>query len=338
MTQVHDYSIFIGRFQSVHNGHLALAKEALAKGKTAIIVIGSYKRALSPKNPFTCEEREVMIRLALSEEENARTKIIYLRDFLYNDTMWVVALQNKIAEITNHSKDVCLIGYESDSSSYYLRLFPNWKYYNSPTKHIFHATKIRELLFTKDSAYKACVPEGVAFYLENWMKSESFAKLKDQFDFIVDYKEQWRGSPFPPIFVTVDNVVQKSGHILLVRRGKGLGGGALALPGGFLEQDETTLEGAVRELKEETSIAISKEELKKAVVDQRLFDAPNRSERSRTITNAFKIDLGLGELPRVKGSSDADKAFWLPLNEVFTREEEFFEDHFYIIQYFCGQL
>jgi bifunctional NMN adenylyltransferase/nudix hydrolase len=71
-------------------------------------------------------------------------------------------------------------------------------------------------------------------------------------------------------------------------------------------------------------------------VDYKVFDYPKRSLRGRVITHAYLIDLGNGSLPQVKGSDDAEKAIWMPLNEFYSREEEFFEDHFHIINYFAG--
>jgi hypothetical protein len=34
---------------------------------------------------------------------------------------------------------------------------------------------------------------------------------------------------------------------------------------------------------------------------------------------------------------DAEKAFWMPLRDVYRREEEFFEDHFHIIFFFTSK-
>jgi bifunctional NMN adenylyltransferase/nudix hydrolase len=39
-------------------------------------------------------------------------------------------------------------------------------------------------------------------------------------------------------------------------------------------------------------------------------------------------------LPKVKGADDAEKAKWVPISEL--REEDFFDDHYFIIQYFLG--
>jgi bifunctional NMN adenylyltransferase/nudix hydrolase len=91
-------------------------------------------------------------------------------------------------------------------------------------------------------------------------------------------------------------------------------------------------------LKEETKIRVSEEELHKHVKKNKVFDHPQRSLRGRLITHAFLIDLGIGDLPYVKGSDDAEEALWLPLGELSAKESEFFDDHYYIIQHLISNL
>lgn len=333
----HEYAVFIGRFNPFHLGHLQILKKGLELAEKVVVVLGSHNRATNIKNPWSSSERISMIKSCLSAEEVDRVSFCLLKDYLYNDTLWTIDLQNKIAEATEDSEDIALVGYESDDSSYYLRLFPKWKFYSCPTDYDFHAKDIRDYIFTKDNFYKKCVHSNIVSYIEQWMKSDNFTRLKDEYDFLREYKEAWRGAKYPVTFVTVDSVVIKSGHLLLVRRGKKHGKGLLALPGGFLDQDKRIVDAAVRELKEETAIKVSLDELHKSVVGNHVFDHPLRSLRGRTLTHAFMINLGSGDLPKVKGEDDADKAFWLPLNEVMQRESEFFEDHFYIIQFFVNK-
>ena len=335
---MHKFSVFIGRFQPFHLAHYELVKEALRQAETAIVVIGSYKRAPAPKNPWSGEEREAMMRASLTDEENARVKVIYMRDYLYNDNLWLADITQKISEVTEDSNDVVLIGHEHDRSSYYLKMFPQWqKFLINNIDKFPHATEIRYLYFTHDADYKKSIHPKTIEYLEGFKKTEKFKLLKDYFDDVRAKKALWAGSPRPVIFNTVDAVVLKSGHILCVRRGKAYGKGQIALPGGFLEVDERVRTGAIRELKEETAIKLTKEDLDAAIVDYKPFDHPDRSERGRTISHGFLFNLKSGPLPLVKGSDDADKAWWMSLREFYTREEEFFEDHFHIISYFINK-
>lgn len=333
-----DFCVFIGRFQPFHLAHYELVKEALDLAETAVVILGSYKKAPDPKNPWTAQQREEMIRASLSKEENERVKIIYMEDSLYNENLWISALQQKVSAVTGDSVKVALIGHEHDHSSYYLRLFPQWKLINMSNIDKYpHATKIRYLYFTHDVDYKNYVHPKTVEYLEEFKNTDAFKVLKINFDELREYKEKWEGAPFKPTFVTVDSVVIKSGHILVVRRKGNYGKDLIALPGGFLNQDEVIKVGALRELKEETGIKVSKEELNASITDSKVFDHPDRSLRGRTITHAFLINLKSGILPQVKGQDDADKAWWMPLRDFYTREEEFFEDHFHIISYFINK-
>jgi bifunctional NMN adenylyltransferase/nudix hydrolase len=337
----HDFkwAVFLGRFNPIHLGHLSIIDDALDQADRLVILLGSDNAARNIKNPWTSEERKQMILSALTPATRERIVFAPIRDQLYNDTLWLADALHKISEATNDAedKDICLVGFKSDPSSWYLDLFPQWKYISCPTDYDFHAKDIREQYFCLDAGYKKCVHPEVSKYMEAFKDTEHFARLKEEFGFIADYKEIWRGSPYPVSFICADAVVIKSGHILLVRRRGNPGKGLLALPGGFVGQNETIREAAIRELKEETSIALSKDVLRKAITDEKVFDAPSRSLRGRTITQASLFNLGSGPLDRVKGNDDADKAFWLPLNSALSREEEFFEDHYHILSFFVSR-
>lgn len=330
-----DYSIFIGRFQPFHNAHLNLLRRALELADNTIVIIGSHNQAVNTKNPWTSEERERMIRLSLTDEENKRVKVIYMRDSLYNDNLWITSLQEKIKSSVSDTDSVVLVGCDYDKSSYYLNLFPQWEMdlVKNMDEHP-RATEIRSLYFM-DLSMGSLVPPYVSRLLVDFKSTDTYSKLKDEFQFLEDYKAKWDVAPFSPTFVTTDAVVIKSGHVLVVRRGGKLGNNLIALPGGFLNPYEKIEDGMVRELKEETRIKLPKAQLRSAIKANRVFDHPERSLRGRTITHAYLLDLGSGDLPKVKGSSDADKAWWMPLSEFMTRENEFFEDHWHIISFFC---
>ncbi len=145
--------------------------------------------------------------------------------------------------------------------------------------------------------------------------------------------------PYDPTFLTTDAVVVQSGHVLVIRRGHQPGKGLLALPGGFLAGGLTLEDNAIKELKEETNIKVAAQILRGSIKSSHVFDYPERSQRGRTVTFAYFIELEprLKEgLPKVKGGDDAAKAFWLPLSAIGEKEEEFFEDHIHIIRYFLG--
>ena len=112
--------------------------------------------------------------------------------------------------------------------------------------------------------------------------------------------------------------------------------GLLALPGGFVNEDETFLQAAIREVREETGLKVPVPVLLGSIKDDKLFDHPDRSQRGRTATVAQYITLNPGPLPKVKGADDADPdgTGWYPLHEILESEERIFEDHASIIKYF----
>ena len=337
----YDALVFIGRFSPFHNGHKSVIDEAIKQAKEVIVVVGSSFAARNTRNPFTFEERKTMIKAVFPQEN---VKVVPVSDYPYDDNKWVAAVQNVVNGAISWSADpirIGLIGHEKDGTSYYLKIFPTWGNVSVPNVDGINATDIRMSMFEGDSSLAYGFMPSVAFtQMQHMFVSGSwFNKLYDEYHMIKKYKEAWKAAPFPPTFMTVDAVVVQSGHILLVKRGDMPGKGLWALPGGFLNQDEKMLDGAIRELKEETKIKVPVPVLKGSIKQSKTFDAPNRSQRGRTITQAFFIDLGFdGALPKVKGSDDAEKAFWIPLNEVAKQRDKFFEDHAFIIDYFVPVL
>lgn len=340
-----DALVFIGRFQPFHNGHKAVVEAALKQAKEVVVVVGSSFAARNIRNPFTFQERKAMIKAVFPDD---RVKVVPVSDYPYDDNKWMNAIQNVVDKAIPDAVDVGLIGHSKDSTSYYLEIFPRWK------NHVevddvggINATDIREALFgvsekqeyspykSKDNTMPIAARSAMTkSILDGGNPSDWWNTLVEEYAMVKKYKAAWKAAPFPPTFMTVDAVVVQSGHILLVERGDMPGRGLWALPGGFLNQEETMLDGAIRELREETRIKVPVPVLRGSIKASKTFDAPNRSARGRTITQAFYIDLGVGELPKVKGSDDAAKAFWVPFNQV--RQELLFEDHFHIIDNFIN--
>jgi bifunctional NMN adenylyltransferase/nudix hydrolase len=328
------FGVFIGRFQPPHRTHVAVMLESLERVQKLIVVIGSAKVARSIKNPFTAEERERMISASLEAAGVARNRFAFagVRDYFYNEAMWLAEVQRGVNTITKGSTDIALLGHVKDGSSYYLKSFPNWTFL--PTKIVsdLNATSVREALWQGNTARALeLVSPAVATFLTEFTETSEYGNLRAEYEYVQSYKRQWSAAPYPPVFVTTDAVVMKSGFVLVVRRGGHPGKGKLALPGGFLNQKETLLAGCLRELQEETGFKLDWEKFLRA---SQVFDYPDRSVRGRTVTHAFHFDLGLGSLPEVKGSDDATDAFWMPLSETLGKPELFFEDHHAIIEHF----
>jgi bifunctional NMN adenylyltransferase/nudix hydrolase len=354
MKYKYGFAVCIGRFQPFHKAHQELVKHALTLAEKVILVLGSARSAPDIRNPWTPAMREEMIR-ACFPNENERLIFRAVRDYPYNDNFWIAEVQNSVSEAILDNSDldnpedalVALVGHFKDRTSYYLNLFPQWSFEDfwrsSADLQKTHAASLREEFFQieAENSWKNRVPNEVLKFLERYQQSEIFAELLHEFDYIRKYKADTRfvGVPFDPVFVTTDAVVVQSGHILVVRRKFHPGKGLLALPGGFLLSGMTLEDSALRELKEETNIHVPPQILKQSIKASHIFDYPDRSQRGRTITQAFFIQLEASlknGLPQVKGGDDAARAFWLPLSSLGEMEEQFFEDHIHIIRYFLG--
>jgi bifunctional NMN adenylyltransferase/nudix hydrolase len=350
------YLVFVGRFEPFHIGHKEVIDRALQLAEKVVILVGSSNQPRTIKNPFTFDERKQMIldtygfsdRDSISESANSREYqrllIAPLRDQKYNDQAWSASVQhivqNEVLKGFGWSDKPLrggLIGHAKDSSSYYLKMFPQWELVEHPMNEEVHATDIRTLFFESNIRYlNAVVPKEVYRFLEKFSNHNDFSLLKKEFEFIKQYKKSWEVAPYPVTFVTSDAVVIQSGHVLLVQRKAEPGKGLWALPGGFVGQNERIEDAMIRELREETKLKVPDPVLRGSIKGREVFDHPDRSLRGRTVTQAFYIELTAGKLPSVKGSDDAAKAKWVPLS--FVREEEMFEDHYSILKHFIGTL
>ena len=345
MNKKYDFGIVIGRFQPFHTAHRELIKHSLTLAEKVIVILGSARSASDVRNPFTPAMREEIIR-ACFPEDSARLMFRAVRDYPYNDHVWTAEVQNVVGEIAeeDHAK-ITVVGFFKDRSSYYLNLFPQWtfeEFYVSDKKLLnINATDIRENFFTENDAWKKSVPSQVAAALDVFKQTETFPHLQKEFAYLQKYKADTKfvGVPFEATFITTDAVVVQSGHVLVIRRGHQPGKGLLALPGGFLASGATLEDNAIKELKEETQIKVPAQVLRGSIKSSHVFDYPERSQRGRTVTFAYFIELApdLKEgLPRVKGGDDAAKAFWLPLSDLGEKEDGFFEDHIHIVRFFLG--
>lgn len=345
MNYKYDTLVFIGRFQPFHIGHEQVIRTALTLAENVIVLIGSANQPRTIKNPWTYMERVGMIAdgLDLNKPDAGRVTYAPLPDAAYNDQKWAANVQAAVDDIVyknvSSSKiKIGIIGHAKDSSSYYLKMFPQWELVEHEMNEIISATDLRGLMFEGKNIrfIQSLLPTKVFDYVRNWRFTPEFNVLLEEYIHIQKYKEAWKAAPYAPTFVTTDAVVVQSGHVLLIQRRAAPGAGLLALPGGFLNQEEYLVEGMLRELREETKLKVPAPVLKGSIVNTRVFDKPDRSLRGRTITHAFLIQLPPGELPPVKGGDDAAKAMWVPISDI--KEENMFEDHYAVIQHMLGSV
>jgi 8-oxo-dGTP diphosphatase len=128
---------------------------------------------------------------------------------------------------------------------------------------------------------------------------------------------------YPRPAVTVDLVAfrVRDGALetLLIKRKHDPFAGRWAIPGGFLDMDETAEAGARREFREETTL-----EPPAKLTFVGAFDAPDRDPRGRTISLAHLGLLPPGT-PVPAGADDAAEAAWLEVETLESNDLAF--DH-----------
>ena len=121
---------------------------------------------------------------------------------------------------------------------------------------------------------------------------------------------------YPRPAVTVDCVVLSRPataprpSILLIKRGRDPFRGSFALPGGFVDESEDLATAALRELKEETSVAT----LLSDTVQVGAFGTPGRDPRGHTVTVAYTAWADPDT--RVEAADDADDAKWFDVTDL----------------------
>ena len=325
----HDLAVLIARFQPPHRFHLALIRRGLAQAPRVLVLSGAARRARSTETPFRFEEVRACLLGALGAEERALVEVLPLMD-RYEEEAW----RAELAAAAGSAARVVVVGAGGEELARIGRFFPDWAAGNAAEGGA-RTKEIREDYLAGAEAalarWRDELPGNVEEFLRAFAGSAEYGALAEEAAYIAEYRAAWAGAPWPPIFVTVDAVVICGGRVLLVERANAPGKGLWALPGGFVEVAERIRAAMLRELAEETGLAMAEGEIAARIRDVRVFDAPCRSARGRTITHAFLILLEEGrEPPKVAGGDDAARAFWTEIEEI--EPERMFEDHWQIIE------
>ena len=155
-------TLFIGRFQPFHLGHLDALDQALAENDRVIIGIGSAEDNYTHDNPFTAGERFEMIEAVLKEHGISPEKyaIIPIRN-IENYSLWA-----------SHVKLLCPAFSSAYTGSHIVKeLFqkhaPDIEVKDVEIEHKICATDIREKILAGDSSWEGMVPPAIANYLKN---------------------------------------------------------------------------------------------------------------------------------------------------------------------------
>lgn len=329
----YDLAVCSGEFTLPRQADLALLRDALARAPRLLVLLTAARLPRSPRHPFSWEERAAVLREALPPADRPRVGFAPLRTRPEQDRMAAQALRAVQADAGPAARVLRLRTGAAD--------FPTpagWDEAEAALPSAESMATLRERLWTSDTpdaalaALSPHVPEAVLRFLGDWLRTPDHPRLRDEWAQIAREKAAWAVAPYPVVLVTVDVVARAAGHVLLIRRGRAPGLGLRALPGGFLDVDETVYQSALRELAEETGLSIGADALRAVQV----FDDPQRSQRGRVVTHAHFFELPGSELPPVQGGDDAAAASWVPQAALAAMEDQFLDDHFLILDHFLG--
>jgi bifunctional NMN adenylyltransferase/nudix hydrolase len=312
----------------------------------AIVLVGSSRRARSPRNPFTFKEVEAYIRACFSSSENEKIIILPLTD-KYNNIAWIAQVQGAVKSVAVSdgfdflvkSPRIGLTGHAkvNDPTNYYLGMFPQWESVPAPGIDGLSATLIRDKYYADPvSAMREMgdhIPAPVAEFLKQFSMTPAYQWLVSENNEYNRLREMNSGLAYPPTFVTAESVVVQSAQVLMSERKSRPGRGLLSLPGGYVGQYETARECALRSLVKGAGLKVHPDIIDARMGALTVFDNPWRSERGRAISFVPVVELksDVRGLPNVR-----DGYQWIPVAEL--NPEECFEDSYHIIDSLIGPI
>jgi bifunctional NMN adenylyltransferase/nudix hydrolase len=312
--------VYIGRFQPFHNAHLETIKQASQLAEKVVILLGSSNQPRSIKNPLTTVERNQIIIQEL-DGLDINYSIEYIQDFLYDDDTWAKQVYSKVP-----GDNVAIIGHNKDDSSYYLEMLSEWHLVTLDAFGDINATDIRTALYKDQLLDDLDLSDGTKQFLMEFKKTLAYSKIATEYQFVQQYKAPYQHLEFPPIFVTVDIVVKYQDQLALIQRNGEIGNGLWALPGGFLDHNETIEAAVHRELFEETGISGK-------LTYSHMVDNPNRSNLGRVITHVYVCEV---DSTQAIAGDDASAVRFVDMYDVLVNyRSKLFSDHYSIIYHTC---
>jgi bifunctional NMN adenylyltransferase/nudix hydrolase len=350
MEKKYDVVVYRGRFQGFHEAHLKTILMALQYAKKVIVVVGSANEPRTfYRNPFFENERIDMIRAALADHFRHDDVLFTTVEDHPDDNVWAENVKDQVRVVREgvfghlyHKNTVAQIGFKKDENCVRdVDLFPEWEYIETPHFAPLDATKVREIFFSKTplTYLLGVCPAPVIEWFADFRTSGEFDLMMQEKEYCDNYRKQFDGLEYAPTFVTGDNIAFQDDKVLLVKRKNHPGKGLWAWPAGFfnaadrvtkrgevVKADKSVFDCAIRELFEETSANVTKEQLEAALVSEGVFDAEGRDPRGRIVTQAFVYNFDGQGVIETEASDDAEEVKAFPINEVNRRM--MYADHY----------
>tara|TARA_R110002073_G_scaffold309611_2_gene479935 strand:+ start:1125 stop:2141 length:1017 start_codon:yes stop_codon:yes gene_type:complete len=331
-------SIVIGRFQPLHDGHLTLIEEARKQGDKTLILVGSPNKLPDYKDPFSYEERKQFLEDSLETLDEIMDEFIIrpLNDEPSDDD-WVANVIGEAISLEEDPTQVTIYTSKKDEAFYRKTfLFP------VETVNILDisATMIRHAWYT-DTLWtvEEYLPPSVTFDMADHEDFERLAAESLSVDSMALTKEEGHpfGNPMEPVSFAV---ILQGSELLVGRRGAPRGRGQLGLAGGYVEKNETTLEGCMREVREEMGVDLKHmitsghAQCLAQAVEENLGDL---GTRTLGVNYLFVINPEIELEIQVDGSETTEHK-WLTTKDVYEDKELLFYNHNLVVKRLLSKL
>lgn len=149
-----EYSLMIGRFQPLHNGHIEVIRKCAAESENLTIGIGSAQYSHEVDNPFTAGERYLMIDEVMKEEGITNYCIVPIED-INRYSLWVAQVESLSPPFSIVYSNNPLTRRLFSEAGYELRQTP---LYN---REVYSGTMVRKKMLEGDG-WRPLVPKRVA--------------------------------------------------------------------------------------------------------------------------------------------------------------------------------
>ncbi len=161
---VYKVSLFIGRFQPFHNGHLYSLNKCLEIADRVIVGIGSSQESGTDNNPWDYDMRKRMVGLVMSDPSlqgsSSQVEVVAIPD-VPNDAEWVENVERMIRRAKLKKVDVVVVSNNEWVTELLGKAgFPIYKtgLFN---REELEGVKIRQLIRNGSSEWEKRVPKSV---------------------------------------------------------------------------------------------------------------------------------------------------------------------------------
>lgn len=223
-----DVTVEIGKTDPPHLGHYGGSESYYFLAPTHLRLVGSAGFAPNLRVALSFQQRRLLLEAGSRLRRYPDVRIFPLRDY-GDDEAWKNEVRRIVYSVVPEGSKVLLIGANKDESSYYLRLFPEWSFYEAPLTRrdgeVINASDIRLAWLEGRLDEKRELMDEYAYqFFSSLQGGAVHLRLRDELSYI-------RSNGFPKLIEASDAVVLCRGHLLLEERTGVIGQGLLSLPG-----------------------------------------------------------------------------------------------------------